>query len=344
MKGFVLRPSNANRVATILIVTAVSIGSVGAIRVGISSFSRQVGSETDAADPCPRVNGAPAGGLKPLRNDITLAPAEGSAHRVVNVDADRDPEMIRAIRIEADAPVPFQVTEEKLEIYGDPLIRTGDATLETVAFKDLEFREPRYLATAVGSSSGYALTRATSQPASSRPPGRLRGALPHLQGHGRDPACTRARDSPAGFVEFMAANYGPLRAREGLAKEGRWEELHAELVALSERSNVARAASGRRRSTFWFTGACDGAISTGATAVTRPSTDGLERTARIRDVRIEGAYPETRIVVDLYNAKRGREQSEEFDLYGESFRRSDGSQDAAGTVATIVAANVVIPD
>jgi SAM-dependent methyltransferase len=46
-------------------------------------------------------------------------------------------------------------------------------------------------------------------------------------------------DSPAGFVEFMADNYGPvLKARERLAQEGRWDDLRADLVALSERSNV----------------------------------------------------------------------------------------------------------
>ena len=47
-------------------------------------------------------------------------------------------------------------------------------------------------------------------------------------------------DSPAGFVEYMADNYGPvLKARERLAKEGRWDALRSDLVALSERSNVA---------------------------------------------------------------------------------------------------------
>ncbi len=32
-----------------------------------------------------------------------------------------------------------------------------------------------------------------------------------------------------------------LKARERLAKEGRWDELHSDLVALSERSNVDRS-------------------------------------------------------------------------------------------------------
>jgi SAM-dependent methyltransferase len=47
-------------------------------------------------------------------------------------------------------------------------------------------------------------------------------------------------DSPAGFVAFMADNYGPvLKARERLAADGRWEALRADLVDLCERSNVA---------------------------------------------------------------------------------------------------------
>jgi SAM-dependent methyltransferase len=47
-------------------------------------------------------------------------------------------------------------------------------------------------------------------------------------------------DSPSGFVAFMADRYGPLlKARERLAPEGRWEELHADLVALCEAANVA---------------------------------------------------------------------------------------------------------
>jgi SAM-dependent methyltransferase len=46
-------------------------------------------------------------------------------------------------------------------------------------------------------------------------------------------------DSPAGFVDYMAEHYGPvLKARARLAPEGRWDALHADLVALAERANV----------------------------------------------------------------------------------------------------------
>jgi SAM-dependent methyltransferase len=47
-------------------------------------------------------------------------------------------------------------------------------------------------------------------------------------------------ESPDAFVEFMADHYGPvLKARDRLAAEGRWEALRSDLVALSERANVA---------------------------------------------------------------------------------------------------------
>jgi len=46
--------------------------------------------------------------------------------------------------------------------------------------------------------------------------------------------------SAAGFVDFMADNYGPiLKARERLSAEGRWDDLRSELIAVSEATNVA---------------------------------------------------------------------------------------------------------
>ena len=48
------------------------------------------------------------------------------------------------------------------------------------------------------------------------------------------------RESPEAFVAFMADVYGPLlKARERLEPEGRWDELHADLIALCERANLA---------------------------------------------------------------------------------------------------------
>jgi ubiquinone/menaquinone biosynthesis C-methylase UbiE len=47
-------------------------------------------------------------------------------------------------------------------------------------------------------------------------------------------------ESARAFIAYMADNYGPmLKARERLAKEGRWTDLQRDLVALCERSNVA---------------------------------------------------------------------------------------------------------
>ena len=49
-----------------------------------------------------------------------------------------------------------------------------------------------------------------------------------------------AHDSPAAFIDFMAAEYGPLvKAREALAPQGRWDDLRADLVALGESMNAA---------------------------------------------------------------------------------------------------------
>jgi len=47
-------------------------------------------------------------------------------------------------------------------------------------------------------------------------------------------------DSPAGFIDYMTENYGPLlKARELLEPRGDWEALRGDLVALAERSNLA---------------------------------------------------------------------------------------------------------
>jgi SAM-dependent methyltransferase len=52
-------------------------------------------------------------------------------------------------------------------------------------------------------------------------------------------SATFYEDSPAAFVAYMADNYGPvLKARARLAREGRWEALNADLVALCERASV----------------------------------------------------------------------------------------------------------
>jgi len=45
--------------------------------------------------------------------------------------------------------------------------------------------------------------------------------------------------SPRAFIDYMADNYGPLlKARERLTPQGTWPDLYADLVGLSERSNL----------------------------------------------------------------------------------------------------------
>jgi len=57
-----------------------------------------------------------------------------------------------------------------------------------------------------------------------------------FEAHSVDFGCA----SPASFIDYMADHYGPLlKARDLLAKQGRWSALRSDLVALCERSNVA---------------------------------------------------------------------------------------------------------
>jgi len=99
-----------------------------------------------AEKTCRKPNGETTRSLRdPLDAEITLTPAEGSAQRVVNIDADRHHEVLRGIRLEADERMPDRVTPRHLELYADPLARTGDEALESIAFPELKFSEPRFL-------------------------------------------------------------------------------------------------------------------------------------------------------------------------------------------------------
>jgi SAM-dependent methyltransferase len=77
-----------------------------------------------------------------------------------------------------------------------------------------------------------------------------------LAGTGVEPEFSReavdfVHDSPAAFIDFMATYYGPLvKAREALTPQGRWDDLRADLVALSEASNEARDGSFRAPSEY----------------------------------------------------------------------------------------------
>src|SRR5215217_3327685 len=99
----------------------------------------------DLAKDCPRENVHDTQPGKRLKKPITLTPAPGSDQRIINVDADRDPEIVRSVRLQASRPLPKTVEPNQIEIYADPLTRTGDDSLETVSFPEPRFSEPRFI-------------------------------------------------------------------------------------------------------------------------------------------------------------------------------------------------------
>ena len=65
--------------------------------------------------------------------------------------------------------------------------------------------------------------------------------------------------SAAGFVDYMAASYGPLvKARERLTPEGSWADLRADLIALCERFNTATDGFSARAEYLLAAGTKDG--------------------------------------------------------------------------------------
>lgn len=96
---------------------------------------------------CPWTNDRAPGAAprRAIRREIRLSPAEGSAQHVRNIDADRDPEVIRNIRLETSRPLPKHLKPKHLEIYADPLIRTGDEALETITFPEPRFIGARFV-------------------------------------------------------------------------------------------------------------------------------------------------------------------------------------------------------
>lgn len=60
------------------------------------------------------------------------------------------------------------------------------------------------------------------------------------------------------------------------------------------------------------------------------------------EVLIDGVYPDTKLIVRFYDGKRGRERSQEFPL--KDFGYGTEQRDSPSGVATIVAANVVVPN
>lgn len=137
-------------VRTVLIALAGAVAAVVAIILvwgGISDPRREAPPALNLVEACPWTNDrtpAPAPD-RPIRPEIGLSPAEGSAQHVRNIDADREPEVIRNIRLETSRPL-RDLKPDQLEIYADPLIRTGDEALETVTFPEPRFIGPRFVA------------------------------------------------------------------------------------------------------------------------------------------------------------------------------------------------------
>ena len=114
---------------------------------GVNDARRAAPPAPDLAKDCPWTNDRTAAAApgRPIRPEIGLSPAEGSAQQVRNIDADRDPEVIRNIRLETSRPLPRHVKPEQLEIYANPLIRTGDEALETITFPEPRFIRARFI-------------------------------------------------------------------------------------------------------------------------------------------------------------------------------------------------------
>ena len=92
----------------------------------------------------------------------------------------------------------------------------------------------------------------------SPPPGW--GKLAHVQdlfaAHPVELECERTSldfqgESPEAYIDWFADNYGPLlQARNKLSAEGTWDDLRAELIALSAESNRATDGSFRAPSDY----------------------------------------------------------------------------------------------
>ena len=63
----------------------------------------------------------------------------------------------------------------------------------------------------------------------------------------------------------------------------------------------------------------------------------------LRDLRLEGSYPESKLVVEYEDLRDGTSGEAAFDLWGDWFRASDGSRDHPETVAVIISANILVP-
>jgi len=142
------------------------------IRGGLGDSPREAADTSEIRKTCAWENTRAATVPKKRKasRKIMLTPAEGSAQRVINVDEDRDIEYLR-LRLETNQALPRWLKPEYLEIYADPLVRTGDEALETVSFPQPRFIKPRIL------SGGRRIDFGVCLEPASLPAGRYTGVI-----------------------------------------------------------------------------------------------------------------------------------------------------------------------
>jgi hypothetical protein len=134
-------------VALVGVVTLIALLVVILVRGGLGDPVRETADTSALNENCTWENRRTAA-KRPSgkrRARVTVTPAEGSAQRVVNIDEDRDAETLRGLRLRTNRRLPSWFERKHFEIYADPLVRTGDETLETVSFPEPMFIPPRIL-------------------------------------------------------------------------------------------------------------------------------------------------------------------------------------------------------
>jgi hypothetical protein len=134
-------------VAALVVGAGIAVLVIVFIRGGLGEPLRVTAKESDLPDRCKWENARPATrppqGRRAAR--ITITPEAGSAQRVVNLDEDREIEIVRGLRLQTNRTLPRWLKPKHFEIYAEPLVRTGDETLETVSFPEPVFIPPRIL-------------------------------------------------------------------------------------------------------------------------------------------------------------------------------------------------------
>ena len=109
-----------------------------ALLVGLSA--QVAAAATSDADRCPIKNAAGTAVGKAVDPPITLQAEPGSASKVINFGADRDPDDSTVFHVTAasgDDALPTDL-EKRLELVADPIVRTGEKT-DSVSFPEPQF-------------------------------------------------------------------------------------------------------------------------------------------------------------------------------------------------------------